>query len=141
MIEIQVGSTPDEKIKLEKTFNIRTTINGEIFTPCSVESPQLIVSSDSVSNSDTYFYVPYFNRYYFLQSKDESGDITTLTLICDVLMSFKNDIRNCPLIAERSSNVFNGYLTDGEREFKNYSLNQYIKLGEFTGMQNWLVGV
>lgn len=141
MIDIQIGSTPDEKIKLNKTFNIRATINGEIFTPCSVESPQLIVSSDSVSDSDTYFYVPYFNRYYFLDSKDEIGDITTLTLICDVLMSFKEDIKNCPLIAERSSNVFNGYIQDGEREFKNYSLNQYIKIGNFSGLKLWLLGV
>lgn len=141
MIEIQVGSTSDENNKLNKTFNIRTTVNAEIFTPFSIENPKLIFSSDAIQSTDNYFYIPDYDRYYFKTETETTGDITTVGLAVDVLMSFKEEIKNCPLIAERSSNIYNGYLIDSERQFLNKTVNQFINLGTFSGETLYLYGV
>lgn len=141
LISIDIGYTNDERIKLDKTFNVRTTIQGEIFTPINYFSPILIVDSDSVNTDDTYFYIPYLNRYYFRGDTREEGNIKYISLTCDVLMSFKDQIKNCPIIAERSSNIYNAYITDNQRLFKNYSENEVKVLGEFSGQKLWLVGV
>lgn len=141
MIEVQVGSTNDENNKLNKTFNVRASAGAEIFTPFSVENPKLIFSSDSIQETDNYFYIPYYDRYYFKTETETTGDITTIGLAVDVLMSFREEIKNCPLIAERSSNIYNGYLIDSERQFLNYSTNQLIRLGNFSDSEIYLYGV
>lgn len=141
MTLIQIGNSRDDKNKLEKTFNIRANVECEIFSPCDVVRPILKMSTESILNSDNYIYIPDFNRYYFKSNTTKSGEITTLSLICDVLMSFKEDIKNCPLIAERSSNIFNSYLKDNDRNFLSYPLNTFKDLGYFSGERLFLLGV
>lgn len=138
---IKIGVTNDDKNKLEKIFNIRASLECEIFTPCDITSPILILSNDSVLSTDNYIYIPDFDRFYFIENIEKNGEIITLSLICDVLMSFKDEIKNCPLIAERSTNIFNGFIPDNERKFKNYDINEFKVLGEFSELDNYLLGV
>lgn len=60
-----------------------------------------------------YAYIPDFNRYYFINEISvERGNICSISMECDVLTSFKDDIRNLKVIACRSSNKYNRYLVD-----------------------------
>lgn len=137
---IQIGNCGDEAVKLNKTFNARTSLNCEIFE-ADIVRPILRLSEGSIINSDNYVYIPDFNRYYFKGKIERDGGVILLSLICDVLMSFKDQIKNCPLIAERSTNTFNAYLSDNSRNFLAYSDNTFKDLGYFSGSRLFLLGV
>ena len=63
--------------------------------------------------SCNYAFIPDFNRYYFINEISvERGNICNISLECDVLTSFKDDIKNLKVIACRSSNRYNRFLVD-----------------------------
>lgn len=129
-MEIQFGVTHDNRKKLYKTFTVIKTLNGHLKEETDMVNPVIRVTTD-VLNSCNYAYIPEFGRYYFIDSPAVSvrTNLYDVTLKCDVLMSFEQEIINVPIIAERSTNIFNGYLPDNQREFLAYPLNQYITLG------------
>lgn len=142
MIDVQIGNTADEAVKLNKTFNIRETAQCEIATPIDIMSPVLRFSDDTILlDSDNYFFIPYLKRFYFKGKVERDGNFTNVSLIADVLMSFREQIVNCQMIAERSSNIFNGFLSDSNRNFLTYSHNTFKDLGYFTGERKFLMGV
>ena len=72
-----------------------------------------IILSNNLNVNFNYVYINELNRYYFVQNKRYGQQRIYVDLNVDVLESFRSDILNLDVIAERSSNVFNTYQADG----------------------------
>lgn len=75
--------------------------------------PRLTLSRVT-SNSYNYVYIPAFDRYYYVRSKTYAEQRYYIDLEVDPLMSFKDEIEDLVVIADRSSSSFNLYQVDPE---------------------------
>jgi hypothetical protein len=65
-----------------------------------------------------YCYITEFGRYYYITKiEPQSAGMCYIYCHVDVLMTYKNEIRNCPIIAARSTNNYNLHLQDDMRIF------------------------
>lgn len=87
-----------EKNKLEKNLSNEIKMTGQLREQSSIVSPSIMIRHDNPSNFN-YAYIPEFKRYYFIT------DITSIrnglwevTMHVDVLMSFKDGIKNTSII-------------------------------------------
>lgn len=104
MISIKIGSTTDDNRVVHKTFNERSSITGEINFPCDILNPELIVSRETILNTDNYCFIPYFGRYYYINNIIHNGKTKTLQLTVDVLKTYENAIQDCECTVIRSEN-------------------------------------
>lgn len=78
--------------------------------------------------------IPEFGRKYFITNiVGEAGNKVSVYGHVDVLSTYDAQIRNCPLIAARSTNQYNFYLHDDKRIYNTYIENQYISIGDDIG--------
>lgn len=84
--------------------------NGRSFTisfkdDVSAINPVIVLDCGNANISDyNYCYINYTNRYYYIENKEMiPGNLWRLTLSTDVLMSFKESIKNLSGILERSA--------------------------------------
>lgn len=110
----------------------QTAIVCDIYEPTDIINPVLIVDKDQISLTNTnYCQIEEFGRYYFINDiQGMPGNKVAITCHVDVLMTYNNQIRNCPIIAARSTNITNSYLVDNHRIFKSYPENIYIEIGQ-----------
>ena len=92
----------------------------------SLENPTIVISPDNFRQNVNYVYIPELSRYYYVTDKTFSKQRVLLHLRCDVLMSFKDYIKNCECVAIRSANMFNNYLDDNQMTRLAYS-DIYLK--------------
>lgn len=80
----------------------------------NLRQPTLTVSTTLATIKDyNYFYIPDYNRYYFkVDNVGVSNSLVTLTLDCDLLMSFKDEFLLSEAIIERNQNRGNVYVPD-----------------------------
>lgn len=114
-MQIILYQTKSETNKINKTLSAPLTLNVvRLLDDTSIMTP-IIDVRNSIGNlsAKNYAYIQAFQRYYFINSYEIlSNEIVRLHLTVDVLMSFKNDINNLSVIAERSTNKGNVYLND-----------------------------
>lgn len=99
---------------VDKDITELATLTGYLKEATSVTDPVILLDSiDSYVASTNYIYISELNRYYFV------NDITSINnglweLSChvDVLMSFRDTIRQQTCIVSRQENVTNMYLSD-----------------------------
>lgn len=100
-----------EKNKIGKNLTNDLFISGTLRDATNIINPIILVELNEISNYN-YCYIPNFNRYYFIT------DITVIrtglyaiSLLVDVLESFKTDIKNLSVILLNTQNVgSNNYL-------------------------------
>lgn len=97
-------------------------------------NPRLVVDNGLIDlESTNYMEIPEFGRKYFITNVvGEPGGRYVIHGHVDVLSTYDEAIRNCPIIAARSSNLYNGYLQDEKRLQHAYTYNYYKKLGEIS---------
>lgn len=118
----------DDPRTMPKNLQNETTKTGTIRGEVDIMRPVIDIEGNVFTPN--YAYIPDFNRYYYIDSvRILRTGICTLTLRVDVLQSFYEDIVNAPMIAARSENLFNTYIADEQRKFFQYSVNQYIDIG------------
>lgn len=100
----------------------RKTFNCYMVTPSSIINP--VIRIDDVGDtlvSWTYAYIPYWDRYYFINDYAiDDGRILELTLECDVLASFKDSITSSSQYVLRSSSSYDGRIVDDFYPTLNY---------------------
>lgn len=100
-----------EKQKLNKDLESDDEYTGYLKDQCSVINPVFMVEDDNPSLYN-YAYIPAFHRYYFI---DDIISVRTglweLHLSVDVLMSFKNDIKEMHVILSDSEDVGSDYIS------------------------------
>lgn len=115
-MQIKVGYTTDEKNKVSKTFNVTHTYSGAILKQdTSIVEPTIILGTVDDLADINYMYIPGFRRFYFINNIIAmTGGRIALECKCDVLNSFKNDIRKCKAIIDKqqSASLSSKYIDD-----------------------------
>ena len=93
-------------------------VNVELKDETSFTNPTLKINNEIVSGQFSpdiynYVFIPYWQRYYFINDWIYMLGIWECTCVVDVLASFKTDIGNVSTMVIRSSSDFNTYLSDG----------------------------
>lgn len=98
---IELYNTNSENNKLNKSLSMYKTLNGNLKDETSVMNPVILIESDSLPLAN-YLYIPSFKRYYFIDSIDIVRDkLFRIHANVDVLMSYKNEIKNISAIIEK----------------------------------------
>ena len=103
-------------------------LSCDIYEPDEVLNPILLIEKNSFDIEHmNYCIIPEFGRNYFITNV-VPREAKSLEVHChvDVLTTYNEDLRNCKLIAARSTNLPNYYLHDDMRLFNAYALNQYV---------------
>lgn len=105
-------------------------ISGTLKDACSIVDPVIAIESITGFNlsSCNYAYISEFGRYYYITNIVCTGKLYELHMHCDVLMSFKSQIRGNSAVIARNESTYNLYLTDGV--FKTYA-NPHYQIKKF----------
>lgn len=104
-MNIILGVVTDEKNKLSKNFTNTVTFSGTLKQESSVINPTIIMEIENPS-SFNYMYIPEFNRYYYIDDVVSiRNGLWRISGKVDVLNSFKNYIRSCPIIISNTEDV------------------------------------
>lgn len=103
-INVSNNNVLNKKITLISEDNILLKDNVDVYKP-------IIKIKKSLLNNCNYVYIEDFKRYYYITNKKSiNTDVMELSLKCDVLMSFKNDILNSKGLIIKSENLINDYI-------------------------------
>ncbi|MBO5853322.1 MAG: hypothetical protein J6Q61_01135 [Bacteroidales bacterium] len=117
---------------MPKTLENETEATGTVRGDIDILNPTILIEGDTAIKN--YAYIPDFNRYYFVSPpRVIRNGISEITLKVDVLQTYYVGIMNSPIVAERSSNMYNAYIADPNRKFFQYTVNQYIDIGDDIG--------
>lgn len=91
-----------EKNKISKNLTNNTHISGTLRNETGVMNPVILIHSVNPTKFN-YVYIPEFNRYYFITDMVSiRTDIWQIKLHVDVLMSFKDSLKNVKVILNDS---------------------------------------
>lgn len=102
---------------VDKELDLLETLNGTLRDGSSIIDPVILVQANAPgfqSNQVNYLYVEQFGRYYYI-TNIISVNYTLWELHChvDVLMSYKEQIRQQTAIVARQERQYNLFLDDG----------------------------
>ena len=112
---IVLQTTTSEKNRMDKTITDIATYSGTLRADTSIVDPVFLIECDlsSVVNAN-YLTVQAFGRSYFINNiRSMRAGLVEFTCHCDVLSSFKAQIRQNHAIMHRSERNWNLYLNDG----------------------------
>lgn len=141
-MNITLYSTPSEYNKLIKTLNTPLAKVGHLVDDSTIMNPVISLGYDANIITKNYCYIPSFNRYYFITEQTVSNKEIIVQLKCDVLMSWKDSIKNSNGRITRSGNMGNKYIVDDMVSMGNHFTTQVRKLGSgFTKADNYIMTV
>lgn len=115
---ISLYTTNSSNMLLEKELTNKIDYDIKFKDRASIINPTIILKSDDYINSN-YCFIPSFNRYYYIENVEVfPNDIYNISLQCDVLMSFKDDIKNSYAFISQSTNDNKYYNSDYQSEVK-----------------------
>lgn len=119
----------EDVLTMPKTPINQTTVTGSVRGIADILNPT--IEFESGVETKNYAYIPDFNRYYFCDNpRIIRTGIVEVSMHVDVLQTYADGIKNAPIIAERSENLYNYYIADSERKFYQYTENQYVTVGD-----------
>lgn len=116
-VNILLYKNSSEPNRLDKTPYLKSvgTLNGTFREPTSLTSPTITIQQDAVPTFN-YIYISSFNRYYYVtEITSLRKGLWQIDCTVDVLMSYKDAIRNCPARVERNQYIFNDLIPDNRR--------------------------
>ena len=94
-----------------------TTLTGVLRNETSIIKPTIIIEAPVHDFAEcNYFYIPQFNRYYFVTDiRSIRAGLTEISGRCDVLTTAlkKGNLTQCEGITKRQQNKWNLYINDG----------------------------
>ena len=100
---------------LNKTIDLKyDNIPIEVLNPSNIVRPSLKLSSGLIGQSVNYLYIADLERYYYIRNWSMENGHIRIDCEVDVLMSFKNAIKDQNVIVSRNEKLFNMYLEDGK---------------------------
>lgn len=114
-IKLQENLSPSNFVS--KNITDIATATGNLREGCNIIDPIIIIQSaleSDILSRVNYAYIEQFHRYYYVT--DITLDVTGLwlfTMHVDVLMSYKDEIRQQNAIVARQQEHYNLYLDDG----------------------------
>ena len=108
--------------KMSKSVTLKE--DTDIYNP----TYQLAYDADIL---DGYNYAQCGGRSYFIRDVVAiTGQIISIVCKEDVLMTYADQILQCPVIVGRSDNNYNAYISDPKRCFYQHTTAQYITIGD-----------
>lgn len=124
-IELKTNKSPMNYINKDIVDVI--TLQGTLRDGANVVDPVILVeiSNDAeIIGVINYAYIPIMGRFYYITNiTSEHKGLWSIEMHCDVLMTYKDDIKLQTAIVSRQENIRNMYLDDGS--FMAYQ-NPYI---------------
>lgn len=106
-----------DKRYLNKSIEAKySNIDIEILSPSSVVRPSLKVSSGLIGQGVNYVYVSELERYYYITDWIMENGYIRLECEVDVLMSFKDAIKDKNVIVSRQEKSYNLYQIDAKTQ-------------------------
>lgn len=102
-MDITFYKCESEYNRINKELKEGLTVSGKLTDDTSIVNPVIRVSLNSNIVTKNYCSIPVFGRYYFIKDITASNSELIITLHCDVLSSFKNDILNSKATITRSN--------------------------------------
>lgn len=101
-MDITFYNNRSEKNKINKTLETPFTLSGDLKGETSVINPVIMIEHGNPTGYN-YAYIPEFNRYYFISEiTSVRTGLWRVSMVVDVLMSFKTQIMNVPVILSDS---------------------------------------
>lgn len=98
---------------ITRTFNDPLIITGFLREGCDIFNPDIEVEYNAAYLQYNYAYISDYGRYYYFSDPPTiEGKKMILHLMADSLYNFRGVILSSQCIAERSSSVYDLYLTD-----------------------------
>lgn len=133
-ISLQFYNTTSNPKKINKTLSaVGASISLAPFEDFDLENPYVIINNGvAVGN-----YAKIGNDYFFANEPIlMTGNRKMVRFVKDVLMSNKDQLLNVEVIADRSSNYYNSYITDPTVKFQTNSETINYKLQTIGTWQN-----
>ena len=129
MFDLRFYKVKDKENVINKTKENEIVKRGTLKDVSSIYNPTVMIKNDSSILTQNYNYVeiPRFNRFYFIEDIVIDDVYSIISLRCDVLESFKEDILNSTQIIGRQETAFNLDLPDNEIVFTNKKFKQIKK--------------
>lgn len=125
-MKIDLYKNTTEENAIEKIIVDKKTIEGTLKTTIDITNFSVIFNFFEDWNNYNYVYVEKLKRYYFVESKRiVNNSLVEYDLIEDVLMSFKDLIRQQNILLTESETAFNGSKNNYTAENKLTVANSY----------------
>lgn len=133
---ISLYNTNDSNIVVDKTLTNKIDYDIKIKDTTSVINPTIILKTITLITSN-YAYIPDFNRYYYIEKIEVCpNDVYRIALKCDVLKSFKDDIKNSSayVTQQTTTNKYydNGYQSEVKKEVDIFKSDYVLEKGTNT---------
>lgn len=128
-MEITFYKNNSEPNRIDKDLTTLFTLSGTLKDETSIVDPVVLIESTKPINAN-YAYIPEFARVYFI--KDivcVANNLWRVSMHCDVLSSFKNEIRSCNVIVSRQQYEYNMYLPDNKYPIAQNTFTITTKIG------------
>jgi hypothetical protein len=104
-------NTSDSR-KLDKSLTMPLELEGVLREESSVITPSILISNHNLSDYN-YAHIPAFGRYYYITDiTSVRNGLWRVSLKCDVLMTYKSQIRSCKgILRNTQSTGATDYLT------------------------------
>lgn len=109
---IKLYSTSSEKNRLSKVLTGEVNVTGYLSEDTDVLNPAITVGYNTSLLSKNYCYIADFGRYYFITGFTVTNEELILFLHVDVLMTYKNDIKNSKARIVRSASNYDEFIVD-----------------------------
>ena len=138
---IKLYKNNSERNVLNKNISDELVFHGVLRDSTSIKTPVIRFNGDGNIITRNYAYIPFFNRYYFITDiKSIRNEVWEISFLCDVLMSFKNDILNSNAVIDQtqeydiynylSSDTFTASVKD-KTDIINFSGSSLLSSGEY----------
>lgn len=125
-MKIDLYKNTSEENAIEKIIVDKKTIEGTLKTTIDITDFSVIFNFFEEWNNYNYVYIEKLKRYYFVESKRiVNNSLVEYDLIEDVLMSFKDLIREQNILLTESETAFNGSKNNYIAENKLTVANSY----------------
>lgn len=116
----------------------------QLLEETSLANPTFKMKDVDIYMTANYCYVDSLRRYYFINNIRLSNGYAYLDCTCDVLMTYKQQLRAQECIIKRQRNKYDLFQNDGELPIKQYPATRCI--GKFTSpfsmsTNNYIMGV
>lgn len=124
--EIHLLNMKVDKRYLNKEYTTVTILNDCHFKDDEELINPIVRLSSFNKNTTNYIYIPSLDRYYYVTNVTYSKPYYYISLHVDVLMSFKESIKNQRALISRGSKWVNLYMSDDKFKTQQYTCDRYI---------------
>ena len=140
-MRITLYKNHSERICLTKVIDNALILNGTLRNEASVKTPVITIAGNETIPFYNYVFIEEFNRYYYITDiRSIRAGVWELSLLCDVLMSFRSDILNAYAVIENtqetdiskylSSDIWTNTVKD-KTDIINFSGSSLLSSGEY----------